>query len=179
MESALSPKPSVTSEFTPTQTLTPTLSSTPTETTTAMSTSTQPMSEDEIMIRDLLEKQWVEAYNSHDIEKILRLYTDNASLIVRGGQYAYQGLKGENGIYWHYWWHRENNSRLLNYKIKSVDIAGDKAKVYATYGFTCNKASLSGIRQYELVKITKITKGNVTTRLPKPMWKIDAEQTNT
>jgi len=158
---------------------------TSTETTTTatnaseITTTTEAISEDEILIKKLLEEDWVNAYNSENIEGILSLYTDNATLMVRTGQYLYNGKRGAKGIINHYSYHTTHHSRVHNYEIEDLKISGDKANVLSTYAWTSSGLGLSGLSQYELVKITEETKDRTTYKLSKPIWKISFEQTST
>ena len=155
---------------TPTPTLTETTTSTPIETTTT----TEEMSEDELAVRKLLEEDWVGAFNSEDIQGMLDLYDDDdATVTTWMGQYVF-GKDRNWSLYGYYEWSAKVNARVHNYKITMLKISGKNADVSSTYSYFAPGAgyNMTVTHQLKLIKITEITKGKVTTKLPKPIWKI-------
>jgi len=162
----LSSSPMLTTSPSPTPTSTPSSSPTP----SVIPPPTETISEDEKMVREFLEKDWVETFNSNNLDRMLSLYTEDAMLFSEPS-YSYRGLRGDHSLSWHYNYNFSHHWRIVYYKIAAVNISDNKAEVLSYV--TADKGpgttmGLSEYSRYKLRKITEITKGRVT----KPIWRI-------
>ena len=134
------------------------------------------MSEDEVLIRELLEEEWVQAYNAENKEQILNLYTSDATLdfTVRANKNI---LKGRQQITYNYKWLRDYNARIENFKILKLEISENKAEVSSKYSWFSAKVGGMGFSDFQLVKTDSITRGNREWKLEKPVWRIKYETT--
>jgi hypothetical protein len=152
----------------------PTSRELPTNPPATLSPPKSPMSEDEKMVRELLEKDWVAAFNSNNLDRMLSLYTEDVTLFAEPS-FSYRGLRGDHSLSWHYNYNFSHHWGIIYYKIVTVNISDNKAEALSY--LTVDKGAetqmgLSEYSRYKLRKITEITKGRTTTKLPKPIWRI-------
>jgi len=137
----------------------------PSPTSTSTPSEIESMSEDEKRVREFLEKDWVEAFNSNNLDRMLSLYTEDVTLFSEPS-YSYSGLRGDHSLSWHYSYNFSNHWRIVYYRIATVNISDNKAEALSYV--TVDKGpgttmGLSEYSQYKLRKITEITKGRITT----------------
>jgi ketosteroid isomerase-like protein len=167
--STISPTSATPSPTGTTSCISPLPSPFPTPTTPTIPSS--PMSEDEKMARQLLEKDWVAAFNSENLDRILSLYTEDATLLADPGYY-YKGLRGDHSLSWHFTYFFGRHDRVVSSRVVSLNILDNKAEAFSYVDVTWEGQVASEHSQYKLRKITEITKDRITTKLPKPIWRI-------
>jgi len=160
---------------TPPETATPTLTPSPTPAPTETPTPTsETMSEDEVMIRSLLD-EWVEDINSGNEGGIAMLYTSDAKIFFfnRTDQLQ-QEFKGYYEISWWFRWCANNHVRITNFLISELEILNDAAKVSGYYHISFGRGGpgVPSSFKFELKKISKIISGTQEFKMAKPRWRI-------
>lgn len=155
-----------------TSTLTPT---SPTTLTTQTPTPTEAMSEDEVMVRGLL-SDWVEAFNGKNTTNILNLYTEDAKVYFFFQHSLRDEYKGRAELSWYFAWHAAHESKINNFTVRELRITNDQARMSGFYYliFSGQPGCISNF-EYELVKISEISRGQTKFKLPKPIWRISYE----
>jgi len=167
-------KPSSLPTSTPTQT--PTESPTPITPSTPTPTPTEPMSEDEVAIRKLLD-EWMDMYNKENANKVYSIYTDDALVDFgcrsRTSSRQHRGYNTITGFltYWAF----DNHARITSLAIKDLRIDGNEAYLSGKYTLIFQATSVRTTIKMTFVKITKIKRGNAEFELPKPRWRISYE----
>lgn len=137
-------------------------------------TTTETISEDELMIRELMDN-WVDAWNQENLNELLSLYADKAVIDFGCTITEVHFFRGKSEIPWLYNSLFNQDIRVMNYSIREINIKTDTANLRSNFIFFKNQKRIPHNHKLNVIKITEITKGRITRKLENPIWVIANE----
>jgi len=159
-----------------TETSTPIPTQSPTSTVTPTATPTGQMSEDEIMIRQLM-VAWRDLYSTGNVRNAGSVYADDARLDFgctgMFGSTRFNGPGMISSLIASL--HSTEEGKITGQRIIELRIQGNEAYVVSHEDMIFRPGPVAWVSKFKLIKISEIKRGASTFKLSKPLWKIQDE----